>query len=134
MSRRASSKVSLIKIAVALLLLCAALGGGHYFIGRVNDPYRTLQPLDVAAYYENANSLRGNVYKVDAKVLNLLVWSPPKGRLFSIDVETRNGSSPVGVLVPTTFNSVNLQKGQSFSFKLEVGADGLLTVKDLQKK
>lgn len=134
MSRRASSKVSLLKIVVALLLLCAALGGGFYFIGRVNDPYRTLQTLDVTAYYENANSLRGNTYKVDAKVLNLLSWSPGQGRLFSIDIETKNGSSPVGVLVPVAFNQVNLQKGQSFAFKLEVGADGLLTVKDLQKK
>ncbi len=134
MSRRASSKVSLLKIVAALLLLILALGGGYYLIRNLNDPYRTLHPLDVAAYYENGNSLRGNVYKVDGKVLNLLAWSPGKGRLFSIEVETRSGSSPLGVIVPVDFNQVNLQKGQNFAFKIEVGQDGLLTVKDLQKK
>lgn len=134
MSRRASSKVSLLKIVAALLLLILALGGGYYLIGNLNDPYRTLHPLDVAAYYENGNSLRGNVYKVDGKVMNLLAWSPGKGRLFSIEVETRTGSSPLGVIVPMDFNQVNLQKGQNFAFKIEVGQDGLLTVKDLQKK
>ncbi len=134
MSRRASSKVSLVKIFTALLLLGFALGGGYYFIGQLNDPYRTLQSLDVPAYYENANSLRGNIYKVDGKVLNLLSWSPGQGRLFSIDVETKSGSSPIPILVPITFNQVNLQKGQSFAFKVDVGQDGLLTVKDLLKK
>lgn len=134
MSRRASSKVSLLKIIAALVLLFLALGGGYYLIGNINDPYRTLHSLDVAAYYENANSLRGNEYKVDAKILNLLAWSPGKGRLFSIDVETKSGSSPLGVLIPMEFNSVNLQKGQNFSFKIEVGQDGILTVKGLQKK
>lgn len=134
MSRRASSKVSLLKIVAALLLLALALGGGFAIIGNLNDPYRTLHALDVAAYYENGNSLRGNVYKVDAKVLNLLAWSPGRGRLFSVEVETKTGPSPLGVLVPMEFNQVNLQKGQNFALKIEVGQDGILTVKDLQKK
>lgn len=134
MSRRASSKVSLLKIITALVLLSLALGGGYYFIGRINDPYRTLQPLDVPAYYENGNSLRGNIYKVDGTVLNLLAWSPGQGRLFSLSVDTSTGSLPIGVLVPIEFNQINLQKGQNFAFKVEVGQDGILTVKDMRKK
>lgn len=134
MSRRASSKVSLLNIFVVLILLSITLGGGYYIIGTLNDPYRTLQSLDISAYYDNGNSLRGNIYKVDAQVLNLLGWSPGQGRLFSLLVDTKGGSLPIGVLVPVKFNQVNLQKGQNFFFKVEVGQDGILTVLDLRKK
>ncbi len=40
--------------------------------------------LDVKAYLENANSLRGNVYKIEGEVTNALAWSPSTGRLIAV--------------------------------------------------
>ncbi|HPA18517.1 MAG TPA: hypothetical protein PLU30_12275, partial [Verrucomicrobiae bacterium] len=63
MARRASSRINPVWWVVALLLCAGAIAGGRYLFGYFGDPYRTLQPLDMKAYLENANSLRGNVYK-----------------------------------------------------------------------
>lgn len=134
MARRASSKTNFISVLVVLVLLALVGGGTYYLANRISDPYRTLERLDVSQYYENANSLRGNLYKVDAEVLNLLQWTPTNGRLFSVDVDSDDGSGPLGVLVPPEFKATNIQRGQSFLLKIEVGEAGILIVRDISKK
>lgn len=105
--------------------------GGLVFYERSGDPYRTVQSLDVDVYMENANSLRGNVYKIDATIMNSLEWSQEVGRLISVQVA--NHGDVVPVLVPASFNHVNLQRGQRFFFQVEVGRRGILLAQDLTK-
>jgi len=64
----------------------AAAAGGYALFGSSSDPYRTISPFPVQDYLDNANSLRGNVYKVDGTIAKSLQWSPNAGRLFSIDL------------------------------------------------
>ena len=96
-----------------------------------SDPFRTVAPLDVKAYLENANSLRGNVYKIEGEVSNALAWSPATGRLIAVGVNS--GADVIPVLVTTDFNQINIQKGQKFIFLLEVDDKGILRTKDLSK-
>ncbi len=98
--------------------------------GRVNDPFRTMTALPVQDYLENANSLRGNVYKLDGTISKSLEWSPTAGRLFSVEV---NGNDVIPVLVPSQFNQVNIERGQHFIFKIEVGEKGILRAQDVKK-
>ena len=63
---------------------CRRLGGGAYLWITLSDPYRTLTPIDVGTYLDNANSLRGNVYKLTGTIDSELAWSPGQGRLFSV--------------------------------------------------
>jgi hypothetical protein len=49
--------------------------------------------------------------------------------LFSVDV----GSDVLPVLVPKDFNSVNIERGQRFNFKVEVGDGGVLLALDVKK-
>jgi len=131
MGRRASSSVNKWWIGgVAALAMCA-MAGGWALYKSVSDPYRTLTALDVPAYLENANSLRGNVYKLNGMVDTQLAWSPLVGRLYSVEVDGRNDVLPV--MVPASFNSMNIQKGQRYFFKLEVGEKGVLLVRDIRK-
>ena len=47
-------------------------------------------------YLNNANSLRGNVYKVKGQITQSLGYSRAKGRLFSVEVDgdnTRGGNN-----------------------------------------
>jgi hypothetical protein len=113
---------------LAALLVLAALGGGYVLFGKASDPYRTLTPLPVPDYLQNSNSLRGNVYKLEATVSESLQWSPTI-RLFSVEA----GGEMLPVLVPPQFNSVNIERGQRFFFKLEVGDHGILLVQDVKK-
>jgi hypothetical protein len=118
-------------IVVAALLVVGAFVGSQLFMHMASEPFRTTPTLDVRAYLENANSLRGNVYKIEGKVEEQLAWSQSSGRLFSISVG--DGSDILPVLITTKFNSENIQKGQRFIFLLEVTDDGMLRTKALTK-
>jgi hypothetical protein len=115
---------------IAAVLLIAAVAGGWFLYGRVSDPYRTMTALPVQDYLQNSNSLRGNIYKVDATVIEALRYSPTAGRLFSIEV---NGSDRLPVLIPPEFNKVNIERGQRFYFKVAVEEKGVLRAQDVTK-
>lgn len=134
MARRASSRPQWGILVVVVLLIAGGAVGTYYLSGTVNDPYRTLQGLDLQAYYENANSLRSNEYKIDGTVVNQLKWDPQQGRLFSFEVSGPGGDRPVGVLIPPELSTVNIQKGQQFALKVEVGSGGILLARDLRKQ
>lgn len=129
MARRASSSTHPIWILVAVALVLAAIAGGYFLFGKASDPYRTLSPLPIPDYLQNSNSLRGNVYKIEGTVSQSLQWSPTGGRLFSIEV----GNDVLPVLVPPGFKSVNIERGQRFNFKIEVGDRGVLLALDVKK-
>ena len=131
MVRRASSSVNPWWVAGVVFLVVAAMVGGWAVYKNVSDPYRTLTPLDVAAYLDSADSLRGNVYKLTGTVGTQLAWAPQQGRLYSVEVNDRN--DVLALLIPATFNSMNIQKGQRYFFKLEVGEKGILRVRDIRK-
>lgn len=133
MARRASSSVSPTWIIAGIVLLVAAITAGYFATNYVGDPYRTLEPLDVRVYLENSNSLRGNVYKIDGTIDIQLTWSATAGRLVSVIVPGPDGDQPLPVLVPSSFNHVNIQKDQHFVFKVEVGEQGILRVQDIEK-
>ena len=129
MARRASSSAHPVWIAIAAVLVIAAVAGGYFLFGKASDPYRTLSPLPVGDYMSNSNSLRGNVYKIEGTVSQSLGWSATEGRLFSVEV----GSEVLPVRVPKDFNSVNIERGQRFNFKVEVGDSGVLKALDVKK-
>jgi len=129
MARRASSSAHPVWILLTAVLVLAAVAGGYLLFGKASDPYRTLSPLPVADYLQNSNSLRGNVYKIEGTVGQSLQWSATGGRLFSIEV----GDEVLPVLVPPGFNSVNIERGQKFNFKIEVGDRGVLKALDVKK-
>jgi hypothetical protein len=118
-------------IIIAVVLIVAAFLGSRFFITTTSQPFRTATPLDVETYLENANSLRGNVYRMQGEVLNSLGWSPTKGRLIAVGVD--NGKQVVPVLVTTNFSHINIQRGQKFIFLLEVDDKGILRTKDMTK-
>ncbi|MCS7064388.1 MAG: hypothetical protein NZM04_10215 [Methylacidiphilales bacterium] len=135
MSRRLHSKSH-----TTGLLLIVAVGvlvgyGGFRFLNTATDPFRTLTSLDIGSYYENANSLRGNTYKLRGVIKNSLAWSSTDGRIISINALSADNkeTDPIAVLIPAEFNSTNLQRGQQFHFQVEVGDHGLLIVRDLKK-
>lgn len=131
MARRGKSSPNPLWIALAAVILIAAFVGSRFFPSGAAEPYRTIALLDVASYLENANSLRGNVYKFEGEVSNSLAWSPTSGRLIAVDVD--KGKDTLPVLVTTEFNSVNIQKGQKFIFVIEVDEKGVLRTRNLSK-
>jgi len=116
-------------IVLAAVVFVAVLGSSFLFRDG-NKPYRATPELNPKDYHTNANSLRGNVYRIQGEVDSSLAWSPTLGRLISIKVDE---GAALPVLVTQKFNGVNLQKGQKFIFMLEVDQNGILITRDLKK-
>ncbi|MEI8309780.1 MAG: hypothetical protein WCH98_03395 [Verrucomicrobiota bacterium] len=129
MARRKNSSINPVWLLFAVGLILIAFVGSRFFLSSGSDPYRTIAALDVPSYMENANSLRGNIYKAEGEVSNSLAWSPTAGRLIAVDVEKET----IPVLVTPEFNAINIQKGQKFRFVLEVDPKGVLKTKKLSQ-
>jgi hypothetical protein len=134
MARRASRSIHPAWVIALAVWMVVVLAGGYLVIKKLNNHYRAVEPLDVVAYLDNSDSLRGNTYKLSGQVWNSLAWSPRWGRLFSIEITSSPGAGTmVPVLIPPEYNHVNVQKGQLFQFRIEVDEHGILHVKDLSK-
>ena len=130
MARRKKSSISPLWLFLAIGLMLVAFVGSRFFLSSGSDPDRKIAALDVPSYMENANSLRGNIYKAEGEVSNSLAWSPTAGRLIAVDVE----KEIIPVLVTPEFNAINIQKGQKFRFVLEVDPKGILKTKKLAQQ
>lgn len=138
MPRRANAKIRPLWVALILGALALAIGIGVIVQNTGGDPYRTVPELDLAEYLNNANSLQGNIYKVRGQITQSLGYSRGKGHLFSVEVSGGKSSGKstgdlVPVLVPPKLSYLNLQKGQRYIFRLEVGDGGILLAQDMQK-
>lgn len=97
---------------------------------------RTVEELNPDLYYDNANSLRGNTYKIDVTIGSSLGNSPSKGRLFSVvtkSTENNTASAILPVLVPLSLGNLTIQKGQHYLMKVKVIENGLLQVEEAKK-
>jgi len=132
MGRRASTKINPVWVILLIAGFTITAGVGYFLFGMVNDIYRTKKPLEIQVYLNNANSLRGNEYKVEGTVTSLISWNPDLGRLISIEVKDPSPEY-LPIFVPPQFNDVNFQKGQDFQFLLKVADKGILHAVDLKK-
>jgi hypothetical protein len=129
MARKKSSSrsKSLLPIAAGFFVIIVL---GFVFLGsKDNSTHRTVPSLNVGAYLENSNSLRGNTYKLEGKVAESLAWSPDSGRLIAIEVD----NEIIPVLVTADFNDMNIQKEQRLVFLVAVDEKGILRTRKVEK-
>lgn len=145
MPRRASSGVNTGQIVglaagvtfilvIAFLLFKILMGDASF--GKSRDPGLSLSAssdLDIRAYLNNANSLRGNAYRVKGTVEEQLRWTPDRGRLISLEVDGASDVDPIPVLIPPDFSHVNIEKGGEFYFVIEVIDGGLLVAREVKQ-
>ncbi len=133
MARRASSKLHSGWILIIVAAIGLAVGLGVFLQAEEAEPFRTVPTLDLTDYLNNANSLQGNIYKVKGTIAQSLGYSRGKGRLFSVAVPNGAEDEMLPVLVPPELSYLNLQKGQHYIFRLEVGSMGILRARDMKK-
>jgi len=133
MTRRAHRQFSLKLLVLVFGGFVVLATGGALLLDRFMDPFRTVEKIKPTDYFENANSLRGNVYQVEGVISGSLGWNPGKGRLFSLRLTYEGKDWPVPVLVPSSLQQLNLQKGQKYRAKVRVNESGLLVVEEMDK-
>jgi len=147
MPRRASSGISIGQIAgiaaalvgflavAALLVLLIAgdlLGGGGGGATGSSVSLRSASELDLQTYRSNANSLRGNVYRVEGSVEETLRWTPDRGRLISFEASDALLTIPVPVLVPEELSNVNIERGDELALVVRVDREGTLVAETIE--
>ena len=93
------------------------------------------QPFPAGEFLDNFFGLRGNRYLVQGRITEQLRFGDDRTRLFALSVTDAALSDPceVGLLVPASFGSMNIQTGQEFRLLVEVDQDGLLRAIEIRK-
>lgn len=146
MPRRASSGINLGQILgiggaiigffVAAVLLVRVVGGDLLGGGGSGGGGKTIgnaSELQITTYIDNANSLRGNVYKVSGKVEEILKYTPDRGRLITLDATGAGGTALIPVLVPESFSTLNIDRGSEFTFVVRVDRGGILIAEQIDQ-
>lgn len=131
-NRITSIPLWLILIAVSLLATSTYL---LVFHKSSDSAFQKVERLDPNLYYDNANSLRGNTYRIDAEIDSSLGSPPSSGRLFSVVVKDAKENGPVilPVLIPTALGSLTIEKGQHYYLKVKVDERGMLIAEEAVK-
>jgi hypothetical protein len=129
MARRASSSSPNLKVIGGVVLVLATLIGAYAFFGQTQDAYRTTSVFPVKEYLENANSLRGNTYRLEAVIDKTLEVAPDSGRLISVEA----AGDMLPLFVPNKLNGLNIERSQKFLFKVQVDSKGLIIASDIRK-
>jgi len=107
----------------------ALLAGGYLLFSGNQDPYRTISPFPVKDYLENASSLRGNTYRLEAQVDKTLEVGSDSARLLAVE----SGGDMLPLLVPAKLNGMNIERGQKLHFKVQINEKGLVVASDIRK-
>jgi hypothetical protein len=136
MSRRKKSKGIPVWFLIPAFLIALVAVYLALHQGGEGASLRTVEELNPDLYLENANSLRGNTYKMDVEIESALGNSPKQGRLFSVRLisSSKNGNPVIlPVLIPPVLGGMTIQKGQKYLMKVKVVESGLLEVESATK-
>lgn len=122
--------IAFFAIAALLIKLIAGdmIGGGSGAGGRVGKA----NSLNLTSYRDNANSLRGNLYRIEGRIEEMLRWSED-GRLISFEASDGSLSIPVPVMVPADFRNVNLERGSVLIMAVRVDREGMLVAESIEE-
>jgi len=131
--RRAASKTSGLLLAGVISAFVVLAISGVWFLGGFGDPFRGIEKINAESYIESAKSFQGGTYQFEGVVDGDLGFEASKGRLVSFQVSSTNGHIYLPVLIPSSLNRINMQKGQIYRLKV-VGQDrGVLVVQQMEK-
>lgn len=131
------NKISWLTLRIILFVSGPLVASSYFLVFHNNSDvsFRKIERLDPNLYYENANSLRGNTYRIDAEIDSSLGSPPSSGRLFSVVVKDARENSPVilPVLIPPSLGSLTIEKGQHYYLKVKVDERGMLIAEEAVK-
>jgi len=133
MARRASSGPKpglLIGVAAALAI---AFFGGKFVLGNKGNTSISGTSLEMRAVTENANSLRGNQYVVEGKIDEKLRWTPDLGQVISLKVDEGSGPDFLAIEIPPNLSSVNIEREQTYAFKVRFRQGGIAVAEEITR-
>jgi hypothetical protein len=134
MPRRASSGISpglLIGVAV---VIAALFFGGKLLISGKSEKSLSGSELNMETVEENANSLRGNEYVVEGKIDDQVLWTADKGQVVSVKVDSPAGPRFLGIEIPPGLSDVNIEREQTYAFKVSFRQGGIAVAEEITRR
>ncbi len=125
MARRASSSTNpilLVGIGVAIIALVFV---GKFLLTKKSESFSDAFPLDVKAFLEDGNAFRGDEFFIEGKIDEKLRWTPSDGQVVSIRVKTPGGEEIIPIQIPSKFSDLNIDREQSYAFKIDIKEGGI---------
>ncbi len=123
MGRRASSSLNSTAIIGIIAVIALLVGIGSLMLKKKADTFSEVAPLRVAEALVNANSLRGNQYRVEGKIESR--WIRDSGEGLSLLVEEEGLTERLFIMIPPDLDHPNIERDQRYAFKIEFGAGGV---------
>ncbi len=106
---------------------------GKFFLNKQSEHFSSHNELSVAELKESGTSLSGNEYRITGKIVERMILRGDRGLLVSVRPEAEgSATSLIPVHVPPGADRINLERGQQYSFKVEVSREGLPVALDIQ--
>ncbi|MFN5579998.1 MAG: hypothetical protein ACK49X_10330 [Akkermansiaceae bacterium] len=125
MARRASSSINPILLVGIGVAVIAVVFAGKFLLSKKSESFTDAFPLDVKAFVDDANAFRGDEFFVEGKIDEKLRWTPSDGQIISIRVKTPSGEEILPIQIPDKFNNLNIDREQSYAFKIEIKDGGI---------
>lgn len=137
MGRRASSNINTttVVVVIAIVGIIATVGiivgVGAVLLKKNDSSFEGTPSLRVDEALNNGNSLRGNEYRVEGKLLAR--WPRDSGAMVEILVEDDGKSTNFPILVPPGVSNVNFEREQRYVFKVKFGNGGVAIASDVKR-
>jgi hypothetical protein len=125
MARRASSSTNPVLLAVIGVAIIALVIVGKILMTKKAESFSDAFPLDVKAFLEDGNAFRGDEFFIEGKIDEKLRWTPSDGQIVSIRVKTPGGEEIIPVRIPNKFSDLNIDREQSYAFKIDIKEGGI---------
>ncbi len=133
MPRRASSGPNVGLILGIIAVVAAAAFAGKMVFGEKSGASLDGTTLDMRSAVENANSLRGNEYIVEGKIDDQLDWDPQHGQVISLKVDDGTGSEFLAIEIPPSLSNINIEREQSYSFRVRFREGGIAVAEAISR-
>ena len=131
MGRRASSSINTAAIVGIIAAIAILVGLGFLLFNRKGEAFSDLAPLQVTEAMENGNSLRGNEYRVEGKLIAR--WPRDTGAVVELLVEQPGATEHFPIVVPSGISQVNFEREQRYAFKIKFGEGGVAIATDVER-
>lgn len=123
MGRRASSSLNATAIVGIIAAIIVVGVVGFFMIGKKTETFADAPLLRVSEALDNANSLRGNEYRVEGKIESR--WVRDSGEGLSLQVEEDGRTEYFFIMIPPDIEHPNIEREQRYAFKIRFGEGGV---------
>ena len=113
--------------------MISALVFGKFFLDKRAEHFAGLNELSLTDLKESGTSLSGNEYRITGEIAERRNLTDDRGLLISVNPESNTKDSGlIPVHIPPGLNSINLERGHHYSFKVEIDREGLPVALDIK--